>query len=164
MYFLIFFEKNPTKYEEILAVVELNWTLASTWESKVSLLYILGEYGDLINKAPRIAEHFVKTLADEANDDVKLQLLVSSLTLFFRRPPEMQHILSDLFNNFMNSQMINIKDRALAYYRLLKYDIQEAARIMNCPKIGTEFVVHDELVREKMLKEFNTLSVVLGMT
>ena len=58
---------------------------------------------------------------------------------------------------------VDVRDRALLYYRLLKADVHECARVVNCPKTAVEgsFAESMELeLQEQLFKEFNTLSVI----
>lgn len=95
--------------------------------SKVALIYILGEFGKEIPLAPYLIENFVHTFRAEQLE-VKHALLTSSLKLFLKRAPEMQGILSKIFNLILDDQYtedIDLKDRASYYYRALQQNVNE---------------------------------------
>merc|ERR1712048_994021 len=57
---------------------------------------------------------------------------------------------------------VDVRDRAVFYYKLLQCDPKKAEKIVACPKISiNSFVnIEEREVTEKIFKEFNTLSVV----
>ena len=83
------------------------------------------------------------------------------MKLFFKRPPEMQHMLGRLLSyGIADSTSCNIRDKALFYYRMLSTDINKAKDVV----LGAgaiPFALEDTYKLSTMLfKEFNTLSVV----
>lgn len=55
-----------------------------------------------------------------------MELLTATVKLFFKRPPEVQKMLGRLLKDAIaETSQIDVRDRALLYYRLLKYDIHE---------------------------------------
>jgi len=67
-------------------------------ESKIALIWILGEFGEHIEDAPYILENFLDSIEDSQESlEVKHTLLTASVKLFLRRPPEMQPILGKAF-------------------------------------------------------------------
>jgi AP-4 complex subunit beta-1 len=57
-------------------------------ESKVALIFILGEWGREIPLAPYLLENYVNSLKSEALQ-VKHALLTAAIKLFLKRAPEM---------------------------------------------------------------------------
>jgi len=58
----------------------------------------------------------------------------------------------------------DLHDRALLYYRLLRTDVKEAAKIVQTPIFPITSFAEDESfqIMERVFQEFNTLSVVYG--
>lgn len=55
-----------------------------------------------------------------------MQLLTSTVKLFFKRPPEVQKMLGRLLDSVISNEMHqDVHDRALLYYRLLSTNHQE---------------------------------------
>lgn len=55
-------------------------------------------------------------------------------------------------------------DRALFFYRLMQTSIEEAKRVILCPKQPIDrFTEHQVSTKGRLLEEFNTLSVIYGM-
>ncbi|XP_066922710.1 uncharacterized protein [Clytia hemisphaerica] len=164
------------KYASLSSVVlpEVN----EAWESiqhysigKAALVWIYGEYGEDIPSSPYKLEELVDNIQDIDSISVKLNLLTGMLKLFFKRPPECQKTLGKLFKYFCGGDEdsetnMDIRDRALFYYRLLQNDIQKAKEIVFSKEdieqarmsnfIGT---LSDDDFR---FQEFNTLSIIYG--
>jgi AP-4 complex subunit beta-1 len=131
-------------------------------ESRLAFVWLLGEFGEYIAEAPYIVEIFTDTVLKEP-PALRLQLLTSAATLFFKRPPEMQHCLGRLFHallgDFTNADVL---DKALLYYRLLRIDVAAAARVICAPKAPIRAFVEDmdANLLDRLMAEFDTLSVV----
>jgi len=57
---------------------------------------------------------------------------------------------------------VDVRDRAVFYYRLLKYDVAKAEKVVNCPKISVNSFIDpaEKELTDKIFNEFNTLSVI----
>ncbi len=122
--------------------------------------------GDTINDAPYILEPLIEVFDDEPSHSVRMELLTATMKLFFKRPPELKAMLGKLLQKAIaDVGRIDVRDRAMLYYRLLKFDVHEAARVVNCPKNIVESFVEseDKEQKEKIFQEFNTLTVVYGI-
>ncbi|XP_015777865.1 PREDICTED: beta-adaptin-like protein A [Acropora digitifera] len=86
-----------------------------------AIIWIIGEYGQSIVDSPYLLEPLIDRIASEQSADVKLQLLTATVKLFFKKPPECQHMLGRLLKFCVDEEMhMDVHDRALFYYRLLK--------------------------------------------
>lgn len=134
-------------------------------ESRIALLWLLGEYGEYVAEAPYLMELFLHAILKESAP-LRLQLLTSAATLFFKRPPEMQRCLGGIFhallNDFTNADVL---DKALLYYRLLRTDVAAAARVIGAPKAAVSAYVEDmdAAMLDRLMAEFDTLSIVYGV-
>jgi len=160
--------KYPDRYEDVIPALQkcLKTVDDTETEGKVAVVWMIGEYGEKINQAPYILEPLIESFKDEPSSAVRMELLSSTMKLFFRRPPEVHKMLGRLLKQAISdTAKIDVRDRALLYYRLLKLDVHEAARIVNCPKVIVDVFAEEEdkEIRERIFKEFNTLSVIYGM-
>ena len=141
---------------------------------KASIIYLLGECGDLVPQAPYALEKLIDTydtLGGEKKDTiVKQALLNATLKLFFQRPPEVQRMLGRLLQKAtddVSSQ--DLHDRALLYYRLLKSGADPKTVLRTIVQTNTgisggiEFAEdNDAVLRKELMEEFNTLATVYG--
>lgn len=156
----------PDRYEEVLPAMQKCLKSVDEEEGKAAVIWMIGEYGDTIDDAPYILEDLVDALDDEPSNAVRNQLLSAAMKLFFKRPPEMQKMLGRLLKACIeDTSKVDVRDRALLYYRLLSLDVHEAARVVNCPKAVVDSFVdaEDEELRKAIFAEFNLLSVIYGM-
>jgi len=147
-----------------LPAITKHWKLIDDSKSISSFLWILGEYGDIIELAPYILETFIDDFKNY-HSSVRLEILSSSVKLFFKRPPEMQDMLGRLLAVAVDdSSHADVHDRALFYYRLLDANVYLAREvIMTKKQIVSNFTEEDSVeFKEKLFSEFNTLSVVFG--
>ena len=131
---------------------------------KASIIYLLGECGDIVREAPYSLEKLIDTYEDITDPSIKIALLTSTMKVFFLRPPEVQKMLGRLLVKAvddMSSQ--DLHDRALLYYRLLKSSDPKLVEIVVKTNsfIGgmTNFTEEDDAeLRASLMEEFNTLS------
>ena len=65
-------------------------------------------------------------MEEETSHAVKLQLLTTAMKLFFIRPPETQKVLGALLEKCIDEELhMDVHDRALLYYRLLRTNLDE---------------------------------------
>ena len=130
-------------------------------ESKIALAWVLGEFGEHIDDAPYILEGMCQSFKDEGAG-MRLELLSTMMKLFFKRPPEVQPLLGQVFaiavNDFSHA---DVHDRALLYYRLLKTSPKMAASVVCPPKDKVVAFIEDKLgdLRDRLFEEFNTFSI-----
>lgn len=155
--------KYPEQFERASGAVERCMKIVTEPEGKCALLWILGEYGLLIEDAPYLLEPMIDGFLEETSGAVRLEMLTATVKLFFCRPPEMQKMLGNLLHKAIcETTHPDVRDRALLYYRLLEHSPEEARRVICAPKeVVEEFQEEmDADVKERVLEEFNTLSVI----
>lgn len=154
--------KYPERYEEVIPALRKCLTDIDETEGKLAVIWMMGEYGDAIDDAPYVLEPLIDAFDDEQASEVRLALLTATTKLFFKRPPEMKAMLGRLLKAAIEDvSRVDVRDRALMYYRLLAVDVNEATRVVNCPKIMLESFDSPEDIelREKIFSEFNSLAV-----
>lgn len=155
--------KYPQQFQRASGAVERCMKIVSEPEGKCAVLWILGEYGLLIEDAPYLVEPMIDSFLEESSGAVRLEMLTAAVKLFFCRAPEMQHMLGRLLAKaIQESTHPDVRDRALLYYRLLEHSPEEARRIICAPKeVVEEFQEEmDKESRDRILEEFNTLSTI----
>ncbi len=138
---------------------------------KSSIIYLLGECGDVVREAPYCLEKLIDSYDNIKSSDVKIALLTSTMKLFFQRAPEVQKMLGRLLQKAtedVSSQ--DLHDRALLYYRLLKSArdpnvVQEILATKNDVTGTSNFSEDgcDDDFQKLLMEEFNTLSIVYGI-
>jgi len=88
------------------------------------------------------------------------------MKLFFKRAPEMQHMLGRLLKTCLeDTSCAAVHDRALLYYRLLRQNLDDAAAIVGAGEttpIASFLEEMNDKVKDQVFAEFNTLSCVYG--
>jgi len=155
--------RYPQRAEEFVRAVEsVEPTDVGEPGARAALIWILGEYGEYVQMAPYMLEPLLTHLEEEESPSVRLELLCAACKLFFKRPPEMQKMLGAALTAGLADTHQDVHDRALLYYRLLQYSVEEAKRVICFPKENVvEFseALSSE-VKDKIFDEFNSLSVV----
>jgi AP-4 complex subunit beta-1 len=158
--------KYPDRYEEIIPHVHKACKGIEETDGKVAVLWMIGEYGEIMDDSPYLVEPYIDNYAEETSGSVRMELLTASMKLFFKRPPEMKAMLGRLLKKAVDEQAyVDVRDRALLYYRLLLADVHEAARVVNCPQVAVDVFVeeHDDDTRAKIFAEFDSLSCVYNL-
>ena len=119
----------------VLAAVErYAVTDVESEESQSAVICLLGEYGEHIDAAPYILERFIEMVREEPSSRIQASLLAASTKLFVKRPPECQELLGRVLEMCVNSDDVELQDRAIVYYQLLKTD---ARKMENLFAFGT---------------------------
>jgi len=136
---------------------------------KASIIYLIGECGEIIQEAPYALEKLIDGYDDLKDVTVKHQLLNATLKLFFLRPPEVQRMLGRLLHKAtddVSSQ--DLHDRALLYYRLLRSGADPksvlAPVVQTNHNLGGRVFTEDDdaQLRAELMEEFNTLATIYG--
>jgi len=155
--------KYPEQFQRASGAVDRCIKIVTEPEGKCALLWILGEYGLLIEDAPYLLEPMIDGFLEEPSGSVRLEMLTATVKLFYLRPPEMQQMLGRLLEKaILETSHPDVRDRALLYYRLLEFSPEEARRVICAPKEAVEEFQEemDADARDRIFEEFNTLSVV----
>ena len=131
-------------------------------ESKVAFAWVLGEFGEHIEDAPYLLESMSALFTSESSD-MRNEILAALMKLLFKRPPEVQPILGQVFQvAIADFSHADVHDRALLYYRMLRANPRAAAQIVCTPKAAVPVFAEDDIseVRDKLFEEFDTMSVV----
>eukprot|EP00435_Cladocopium_sp_Y103_P009446 s1655_g2.t1 len=168
--------KYPEQFQQASGAVQKCLKIVSEPDGKSALLWILGEYGLLIEDAPYLLEPMIDGFMEDIPQDcgnfvfleepsgaVQLEMLTATVKLFFCRPPEVQKMLGRLLQEaIQDCTHPDVRDRALLYYRLLQVSPEEARRVICAPKeVVEEFQEEmDADLKDRVFEEFNSLSTV----
>jgi len=136
---------------------------------KTAILFLLGEYADHVPGAPYAVEKLIDGYDNISSPDVKRGLLHATIKLFFKRPPECQKMLGRLLKKATEDvSNQDLHDRALMYYRLLRASPNLAEAVVGTSvtiPVGKAFCEDDdEVLRDELMREFNSLSILYGKT
>jgi len=154
--------KYPEQFQQASGAVQKCLRIVTEPDGKSALLWILGEYGLLIEDAPYLLEPMIDSFMEESGA-VQLEMLTAAVKLFFCRPPEVQRMLGCLMQKAIQEcTHPDVRDRALLYYRLLQVSPEEARRVICAPKeVVEEFQEEMDVdLRDRVFDEFNSLSTV----
>ena len=138
-------------------------------KGKAALIHLLGECGEVVPEAPYSLERLIDRYDELTDAAVKIALLESTMRLLYRRAPEVQRMLGRLLakaTEDVSNQ--DVHDRALLYYRLLRSsaDPRAVEKIVTASHTlpGDALFSEDDNqeVREELMKEFDSLSIVYG--
>ena len=148
--------------EEVMEVIPACLATIEEPEARVAVLWMLGEVGHELEEGPYILEPLIDNW-EELTHAVRLELMSCTMKMFFRRPPECQKMLGKLLKQALEDPSnVDVHDRAMLYYRLLEYDIEDAQRVVLGQKETiTNFVEDTETeLKDQIFEEFNSLSVI----
>ncbi|KAL8499231.1 hypothetical protein ACS0TY_022274 [Phlomoides rotata] len=155
--------KYPQWSHDCIAVVgNISSNNVQEPKAKAALIWMLGEYAQDMQDSPYILESLVENWDEEHSSEVRLHLLTAVMKCFLRRPPETQKALGAALAAGLADYHQDVHDRALFYYRLLKYDVSVAERIVNPPKQAVSVFADTQSneIKDRIFDEFNSLSVV----
>lgn len=119
------FRKYPQKYLPVIAKLCENSQTLDDPNAKAAMIWIIGEYNQLITNSVEILSEFMETFADEPIN-VQLALLTATIKLFIQQP-ESQDLVQKALQEASNSQSYDIRDRAHMYWRIL-FDFPEETK------------------------------------
>ena len=86
------FRKYPNKYESIIATLCENLEDLDEPDAKASMIWIIGEYAERIDKADELLDSFLESFQEETAV-VQLQLLTATVKLFLKQPDTAQEMV-----------------------------------------------------------------------
>lgn len=155
------FRKYPTKYEQVIAALCDNLDLLDESEAKASMIWILGEYAERIDRVEDIIDSFLDDFHDEP-PMVQCQLLTATCKLFLKLPKQGQEMVTRILKMATEESMNpDLRDRGFVYWRLLSTnpDATKVVVLNDKPAIVDE--VHmDKALLSKLCSELSLFSSV----
>jgi AP-1 complex subunit beta-1 len=160
------FRRYPNQYESIISLLCENLDSLDEPEAKASMIWIIGEYAEAIDRADELLEPFLDTFKDEP-PQVQLQLLTAVvklfLKLFSKHPETTQQMVQDVLNMAtQETDNPDLRDRAYVYWRLLSTDAVAAKQVVLAPKplINDQGDQLDGTVLDDLIAQISTLASV----
>ena len=155
--------KYRSQSEQVLRVLEQCLEVVADDDGKAAVIWMIGEFGEYIEDSPYLLEHMIHGLRENQSLQLSHALLTATVKLFLKRPPEVHPTLALLFQEIStDTDHPDLRDRAVFYYRLLKYNLDVANEIVNSEKHPINLFREDDRrsYADTLCEEFNTLSVV----
>jgi AP-4 complex subunit beta-1 len=129
----------PEFPDDLINVLESAVSDESDETSLISLIYILAQIPTKVKSAPYIVESILELIVDQRKPytrDLMLNMLNCLIRLFVKRPGEVLPILSRFFQYLFESENpysddIDLIERAIFYYNLLKSDVNSVAELVD---------------------------------
>ena len=153
----------------IPAVSEIDVSFLKTDRAMVAYVWILGEYGHMIQDAPYVLEGMILGEEEEKEKEkekftspVRLALLTAITKLFFQRPPECRKALGGALQQGMQDEDAMVRDRAVTYYALLADVGPQITKsiVQQAPGVAIAIDSQSPEVRDRIFDEWNSLSVI----
>lgn len=168
--------RYPDRCNDMMPALPRCIRSVSDAKGKSAVIFIIGEFGDKMKEAPYLLEkHYINpycegmsstgngtTAAGTEDVTVRLEILVATMKLFFKRAPEVKDMLIRLFKKLLSDVSdTDVHDRALFYFRLLKFDPEEARKIIDSQKPPiSKFAEEDTAeIQQRLFEEFNTMAI-----
>eukprot|EP00357_Protocruzia_adherens_P001477 CAMPEP_0115019144 /NCGR_PEP_ID=MMETSP0216-20121206/29252_1 /TAXON_ID=223996 /ORGANISM="Protocruzia adherens, Strain Boccale" /LENGTH=911 /DNA_ID=CAMNT_0002390525 /DNA_START=118 /DNA_END=2853 /DNA_ORIENTATION=- len=156
------FRKYPNKYESILKKLCDNLKILDEPEAKSSMIWIIGEYADLIENADDLLNHFLEGFNDEP-PLVQLQLLTAIVKLYLQKPDDTEDMITEVLKlSTEESENPDLRDRGYIYWRLLSTepDLTKQVVLSEKPTIHDDSYTLDSILLDKLIENIGTLSSV----
>lgn len=114
--------RYPGQFESIIEKVCNNVEQLKDPQSRASLIWILGEYNQLIDKVDIILDPFLDSFQDE-QPVVQLQLISTIVKVYLDNPENTQDQLQYILQEATKESVLpDIRNKALIYWRMLSID------------------------------------------
>jgi len=156
------FRKYPKEFDALLRDLCGNLKILDEPEAKASMLWIIGEYVDVIDNADEILYEFFKNFKDEQSI-VQLQLLTAYVKLYLKRPSEVEAVTLELLKTSTEEcENPDLRDRAFIYWRLLSNSPEIAQKVVFAEKppiTDSSYTMETDLL-DKLIENIGTLASV----
>ena len=126
--------KFPGQFESVIGKVCGNVEQLKDPDARASLIWILGEYNNLIENVDVIIDPFIDTFSDEA-PQVQLQLISTLVKIFLDNPDAPNDQLQFILNEATKESVLpDVRNRALVYWRMISMDRNLAKDFVLFPK------------------------------
>lgn len=128
------FRKYPNRYESIIKDLCENLKALDNAEARAAMIWIIGQYGDLIDNSVTLITDFAENFKDEAKN-VQLAILNSSVKLYLKLEGEAEDLITSVLQQATDqSDNPDLRNRGYIYWRMLSEDPEEAKNIILCEK------------------------------
>ena len=123
--------KYPHLAQKVVPETTTKFKLIDDAEGKAAVIWLLGEFGELVEEGPYILEPLCAGYNEEPERHVRLELLTAGVKMFLKRAPECHKLLGTLFTKALGEGDspgeidTDVHDRALMFYRLLQENVHK---------------------------------------
>ncbi|KAG5490850.1 hypothetical protein JKF63_00972 [Porcisia hertigi] len=158
------------KYPELLMldvlVADYGADEVTEEEATVSLLWMLGEYCDFVINGRVIIQRFIDSIM-EHGQRVQLSILSAAVKMFLRDPQTMESQLHRVLETVTtHSGDADVRDRALAYWRLLSKGItvEQMKKVVHGQMVPVDVdrTFSDAMTMADLKKSLNTAAIVFA--
>jgi vesicle coat complex subunit len=124
------FRLYPNKYTSVIVPMCAVMDLLEEPEAKAAMMWVIGEYCDIIDNAAELLDAFLDSFHDEATE-VQLELLTAVVKLFLKQPAAGQELVTSVLTmSTEESTNADVRDRGYIYWRLLSADAKLAKQVV----------------------------------
>lgn len=124
------FRVYPGKYTSVIVPMCAVMDLIEEAEAKASMVWIVGEYCDVIDNAAELLDVFLDSFHDEMSL-VQLEMLTAIVKLFLKYPSEGQNLVTSVLTMATEeSTNADVRDRGYMFWRLLSADARLAKQVV----------------------------------
>jgi hypothetical protein len=155
------FRRYPNKYESILAELCKNLSSIDEPEAKSAIIWIIGEYIEIIGNAYKLLATYLEGFKEETTD-VQLQIMTSCIKLLIIRPQEGGPLVKQLFSIIEESDNPDLRDRGYFYWRMLGKNKEVASKVVSAhkPPITDMSYNFESNLLEKLVDGISSLSAI----
>ncbi|EMR08145.1 hypothetical protein PNEG_03582 [Pneumocystis murina B123] len=154
------FRKYPNKYESIISIICSNLNNFNDPEAKAAVIWIIGQYSNMIENSHQLLNNFFSTFSDETLE-VQFALLTASAKLYIQQSHDNQNFILSLLKKVIeDTGNPDLRDRAYMYWKLLLGDNYTAKKIImeNIPSITLPLQNFDQKTLDELCLNLGSLS------
>lgn len=124
------FRMYPNKYTSVIVPMCAVMDLVEEPEAKASMIWIVGEYCDVIDNSAELLDVFLDSFHDET-PIVQLEMLTAVVKLFLKHPSEGQSLVTSVLTmSTEECTNADVRDRGYMYWRLLSAEAKLAKQVV----------------------------------
>ena len=128
------FRQYPGRYESIIKDLCAHLKSLDNVEARAAMVWIIGEYGERIENAIALMNHFSENFKDEAKS-VQMAILCSAVKLYVKLEDEAEDLVTAVLRLATDeSDNPDLRNRGYIYWRMLSSDPEAAEKIILCQK------------------------------
>lgn len=155
------FRRYPNKYESILVELCKNLSSIDEPEAKSAMIWIIGEYIEIIANANKLMDTYLENFKEETTD-VQLSIMTSCIKLLIIRPQEGGPLVKRLFQIIEESDNPDLRDRGYFYWRMLGKNKEVASKVVSAhkPPISDMSYNFESGLLDKLVDGISSLSAI----
>jgi AP-1 complex subunit beta-1 len=160
------FRKYPNRYEGIIKDLCENLKALDNAESRGSMIWIIGQYCDLIDNSITLMTDFAENFKDEAKN-VQLAILNASVKMYLKLEGDAEELVTNVLQQATDeSDNPDLRNRGYIYWRMLSENPEEAKKIILCekPTINEDQGHIEPALLDKLIDNISMLSSVYYKT